>query len=230
MDKPTERYLAESELGGFPERVMDEIDASLNAIGKLDLDGGPAVGRAVGQLVELITQQTFELECCIELTRDHGWGQRIVGEKKTLASVVEGRLRDGEKLVGAALPIQSSGFGRNRRSGPKLDQAPDPKAVTRVMTLLTFAHEIRLCANYGGFSAMHAKVIEKLGGMVDHYVDEVLADVRNGDVADVIVAHSFLRVAADINGLIRDDKAAELVRRRAAAACAQPGAAVILDA
>ena len=68
MDKPTERYLADSELGGFPERVMGEIDESLRAISKLDLDAGPEAGRAAGRLVELITQQTFELEVCIELT------------------------------------------------------------------------------------------------------------------------------------------------------------------
>jgi len=230
MDKPTERYLSESELGGFPERVMDEIDESLTAIARMDLDGGAPSGRAAGRTVALITQQTFELEGCIELTRDHGWGHRIMGEKKALAEVVEGRLREGEKLVGAALPIQTFGFGRNRRSAPKLDSPPDPKAVVRLMTLLHFASEIRLCANYGGFSAMHAKVVEKLGGLVDHYVDEVLADVRNGDAPDPVIAHGYLRVAAEVNALIRDDKAAELVRRRAAAACAPPGNVVTIDA
>jgi hypothetical protein len=230
MDKPTERYLAESELGGFPERVMGEIDESVKAIGKLDLDGGPEAGRAAGRLVELITHQITELEACIELTRDHGWGHRIVGQRKALAGVVEGRLRDAEKLAGAALPMQSSGFGRARKSAPRLDGAPDPKAAVRIVTLLTFAQEIRLCANYGGFSAMHAKVIEKLGGAIDQYVDDVLADVRNGDVPDVGIAHAHLRTAAAVIGLLRDDKAAELVRRRAAATCAAADKTITLDA
>ena len=44
-------------------------------------------------------------------------------------------------------------------------------------------------------------------------------------------AHAFLLIAADIAGLARDDKAAELVRRRAATACTPPSVApVILDA
>jgi hypothetical protein len=232
MDKPTERYLAESELGGFPERVMNEIDDALKAISKLDLDAGPEAGRVAGRLVELITQQTFELEVCIELTRDHGWGHRIVGQKKALANLVEARLREAEKLTTAALPMESSGFSRPRKSGPKLDDPPEPRAVGRAMTLLAFAHEIRLCANYGGFSAMHAKVIEKLSGLADHYVEEVLDHVRTGDVPDVAIAHAFLLLAADVAGLVRDDKAAELVRRRAASACAPPPAdnAVVLDA
>ena len=230
MDKPTERYLSESELGGFPERVMGEIDESLKAIGKLDLDAGPEAGRSAGRLVELITQQTDELEVCIELTRDHGWGHRIVGQKKTLANLVEARLRDAEKLMSATLPIQSSGFSRPRKNGPKLDEAPDPRAAGRIMTLLTFVHEIRLCANYGGFSAMHTKVTDKLGGMIDHYVDEVLDLLRTGDVADVAIAHAFLKIAAAAAGLVRDDKAAELIRRRAATACVPPDNAVTLDA
>jgi hypothetical protein len=146
--------------------------------------------------------------------------------------VVEGRLREGEKLVGAALPIQTSGFGRNRRSAPKLDGPPDPRAVVRLMTLLHFASEIRLCANYGGFSAMHAKVTEKLGHVAEGYVEEVLDHLRTGDVADVALAHDFLMIAADVLGLVRDEKASEMVRRRAATACVSPppDKTVILDA
>jgi len=230
MDKPTERYLSESELGGFPERVMDEIDAALKTIAKLDLDAGPGAARAAGALVELITQQHFELEGCIELTRDHGWGHRIVGQKKSLASIVEGRLRDSEKVIGAALPTVSTGFGRSRRSGPKLDTPPDPKAAVRAVALLTFAHEIRHCANYGGFAAMHTKVMEKLWDIVDHYAEDVLADVRNGDAPDLAIAHAHLRVAADVASLVHDEKAGELVRRRAATACSSVENAVVLDA
>ncbi len=219
MDKPTERYLAESELGGFPERVMDEIDGSLKTISKLDLDAGPIAGRAAAKAVELITQQTFELEVCIELTRENGWGRRIVEQKKALASLVEGRLRDSDKLITAALPLHASGFSRPRRTGPKLDDLPDPKPVRRAMTLLTFAHEIRHTASHGGFSAMHTKVMEKIWAVVENYSEDVLSDLRNGDVTDLAIAHAYLRIAADMAGLIHDEKAAEFVRRRAAAAC-----------
>jgi len=219
MDKPTERYLADSELGGFPERVMDDIDASLKALGGLDLEAGPKAGRAAGQTVSLVTQQVFELETCIELTRETGWGHRIVGQKQSLAGLVEARLRDAEKQVAAALPMQTSGFSRMRKSFPKLDAPADPKVVGRAMTLLNFAHEIRLCANYGGFSAAHAKVMEKLGEAIDHYVEEVLDHVRTGDAPDLATAHSLLSAAADFIGLVRDAKAAELIRRRAATAC-----------
>jgi hypothetical protein len=229
MDKPTERYLADSELGGFPERVMNEIDEALKAISRLDLDGGPEAGRAAAHLVELITHQTAELEGCIELTREQGWGHRIVGQKKALANLVEARLRELEKLVAAALPILSTGFGRARRTGPKLEAPPDAAVVARVMTALTLTHDIRNSANYGGFSAMHAKTTEKLNESVDRYVQDVLDDVRNGDVAEPLIARAYLMVAANIIAMIRDEKAAELIRRRASAACAPPDP-ITLDA
>jgi hypothetical protein len=231
MDKPTERYLAESELGDFPERVMGEIDDALKAISKLDLDAGPEAGRAAGRLVELITQQTFELEVCIEVTRDHGWGHRIVGQKKALANLVEARLREADKLTVATLPVESPGFRRPRKTGPKLDDPPEPRGLGRAMTLLTFAHEVRLCANYGGFSAMHTKVTEKIAHLAEGYVEEVLDHLRTGDVANVAIARSFLMIAADVLGLVRDEKAAEMVRCRAATACAPPlDSAIVLDA
>ncbi len=133
--------------------------------------------------------------------------------------MVEGRLRDGEKLATAALPMNSSGFSRMRKTWPKLDMPPDPTVITRAMTLLTFAHEVRHCAPHGGFSATHARVVEQLGAALDHYVEDVIDRVRTGAVPDAVLAHSFLKVAADFDARIRDDKAAEMVRSRADAAC-----------
>jgi len=217
MDKPTERYLSESELGGFPERELKDIDEALQAVAKLDIDGGRNAGRTAGELVGVITQQTFEMENCIELNKESGWGKRLHGQKKALAAVVEGKLKDAEKLAAVALPTQSQS-GRFRKQTPKLDLAPDPRLVGRTMTLLAFMAEARHFANHGGFSAVYTKSHEKLEAMLDHYVEEVLDIVRH-DMADKEQALAFLQVAADFNGLIRDDKAADLVRRRAISTC-----------
>jgi len=229
MDKPTERYMADSEVGGFGEAVMSEIDEALVAIGKLDLDGGAEAGRAAGRLVELVSLQTSELEACIELSRDHGWGRRIVNQRKALASVVEARLRDAEKTVAAALPTEMASKQRMRRKLPCLTAPPEARALTRAKTLLAFTQAIRSSANYAGFSAAHAKTMENVGALIDHYVEDVLDYVKTGDVEDVNIAAAFLAVAADFCETIRDEKAAALIRRRAAVAChgegpAQPNA------
>ena len=225
MDKPTERYLADSEAGGFGERVMTEIDEALVAISKLDVDGGPAAGRKAGRLVGLIAQQTMELEACIELDRDHGWGHRIVNQRKALASLVEGCLREAEKLAAAALPTEMASKQRMHRKLPRLTVPPEHRAVLRAMTLLSFTQEIRVSANYAGFSATHAKALDNIGAMLDHYIEDVLDHIKTGDAPDLVVAEAFLGVAADFWQLIRDEKTAALIRRRAKTACHGEGSA-----
>jgi hypothetical protein len=216
MDKPTERYLADSELGGFGERVMTEIDEALVSISKLDLDAGPAAGRAAARLVELIARQTTELEGCIELSRDYGWGHRIVNQRKALASMVEGCLREAEKTAAAALPTEFAGSRRMPRKLPRLTVPPEHRAVVRAMTLLTFTQEIRTSASYAGFSAAHAKAIENVAGMLDQYVEDVLDCIRHDDVTDRNLVDAYLKVAADFCALVSGEKAAALFRRRAA--------------
>jgi hypothetical protein len=217
MDKPTERYLADSEMAGFGEQVMREIDEALKAIAYLDLDAGPDAGRAAGKRVELITFQVSEMETCIELSRDHGWGHDLVKHKKSLAGVVENHLRSTEKFTAAALPMQMMKIARVRRNVPRLNAMPDPIGTRRAITLLSFVQEIRSSANYGGFAAARGKLLELLGDMLDTYVEEVLDHIRTGDIEDEAVGYAYLEVAAEVSLLARDEKAAELVRRRAAA-------------
>jgi hypothetical protein len=215
MDKPTERYLADSEMAIFGERVMAEVDTSLKAIAKIDLDGGPEAGRAAAKLADLVTQQTHEMESSVDLSRDHGWGQRIAKQRLALASTVEGRLRDAEKQTKEALPMQPSKVARIRRLIPKLSHPPDARQVGRAVTLLTFAQEVRTSANYGGFASARGKLIETLSGHIDNYVEEVLDLLKTGDAENEEAAYAFLDVCAQLNGLVQGEKAAELVRRRA---------------
>jgi hypothetical protein len=157
------------------------------------------------------------METCIELSREHGWGHDLVKHKKSLAGVVENHLRNAEKFTAAALPMQMMKIARVRRNVPRLNAMPDPVITRRAMTLLTFVQEIRSSANYGGFAAARGKVLEMLGDMLDTYVEEVLDHIRTGDVEDEAVGYAYLEIAAEVSLLARDEKAAELVRRRAAA-------------
>jgi hypothetical protein len=217
MDRPSERYLAESEMVSFGQRVLDEIEGRLKAISNLDLDGGAAAAKAAAGEVELVTLQISEMETFIDLSREHGWGHEIGNCKKALAGIVEGHLRSLEKAVATALPTQQERISRLRHERPKLNLMPDPIAVRRALMLLAFAYETRTSANYGGFVAARTKVVERLGEQLDNYVAEVVDHIRTGDVEDDSVAYAFLEVAADMARLLRDEKAAELVRRRAAA-------------
>ena len=86
MDKPTERYLRDSELAGFGEALLADIDAALAAIGGLKADDGPAAGREVARKAELVVQQIMEVETCVDLQREHGWGARVAKQRASLAA------------------------------------------------------------------------------------------------------------------------------------------------
>jgi hypothetical protein len=226
MDRPTERYLADTDMGMFGARVMQEIEDEIKAISKLEPDAGPDAGRAAGKRVELVTFQVSEMETCIDLSREHGWGHDIANHRKSLAGVVESHLRSAEKFTLVAMPTQPAKLKRIRRSIPRLTMMPDPVAVRRAVTFLTFTQEVRSSANYGGFAAARGKLLEKLGDMLDSYVEEVLDLLRTGDAEDEQVGYAFLETAAEISMLVRDDKAADLVRRRAAAVRNERDAAI----
>ncbi len=218
MDRPTEHYLAASEFSVFAEQLMDEIDKNLGKVVSFDLSGGPQAGRAAGATVELITLQIAEIENAVELGKEGGWGGRVQKQKKSLAGVVEGRLREADKVIGAALPSHTVRVARAMKSLPRLTGAPDEKAVIRATTLLTFIESVRSSANYGGFASTRTKVVEKIGETIDDYVEEALSLVRDGEVPEPEEARVFLGIAADCSILLRDPRSGDVIRRRATAA------------
>jgi hypothetical protein len=215
MDKPTERYLRDSEVAGFGETLLGEIDESLELIAELKADDGPDAARSAARAVDLAVHQIMEIDTTVELPRDQGWGKRLMKQRSGLAGVVEGRLKEAERWVIEALPLYAPRGQKVRHQVPRLVEPPNEEIVARAVTLLTFSSELNSSANYGGFSATRNKVSEKLGEYVDHYVEAVIDLLRTQDVEDPSIAAAFLNAAARFSDLFRDEKAGELVRRRA---------------
>jgi hypothetical protein len=218
MDRPSERYLAESELAVFGERVMADVDRGLAELAAFDPDSDIAAAKQAGRAVALATRQMGEMEADIDLSRECGWGARLHKQRLGLASAVEARLRAAEAAVDAALPTQVIKVSKARLQTPHMIAPPDPKAVNRAIVLLTFADEVRTSASYGGFGAARVKMIEKLDEMLEQYVAHALEQLRTGEAKDPLLVKAFMEVAADIMALVRDPKSADIVRRRATTA------------
>ncbi|WP_337188798.1 hypothetical protein [Phenylobacterium sp.] len=218
MDKPTERYLRDSELAGFCEGLLDEIDSALATIATLKSGQGRAAAETAARVVDLTVHQILEIETTVEMPRDHGWGKRMAKQRAVLAGVVEARMREAEHCAREALPLHTPRGQKARLQAPQLSEPPQADAVERALTLLTFVDGLNLSSNYGGFSAARNKAVEALGEFLDRYVDAVLDRVRTQDVDDTDQAAAFLEIAAQFSGLIRGEKTGELVRRRAHAA------------
>jgi hypothetical protein len=220
MDRPSDRYLAASELASFGERLLGDLDRRIEAVRRFDLSRGLEGGVAQAGSIQGATAIIHEFAQWLALNREGPWGARLTAQKRALAMVVEARLRELDAAVAAALPTQPGrpSAKKKRRGAPRLTADPDPAAVLKAQTLLAFLCESRLCASYGGFGAVRTKVIETLDPQIDQYAEELLEQLHHGEGAPVERIRAYLEIAAEFIGLVRDPKAAEIVRRRAAVA------------
>jgi hypothetical protein len=219
MHRPAETYVASSELASFGERLLADIDRQVAIVGAFTINAGLAGAQAAAAAVLRATVEIAEFEGSFVLSPDGLWGRRIAQQKRALAMAVEHRLRDVDDAVSHALPLQTVRIGpRTLRGVPKLTADPDFLQVERAGTLLAFMHEVRVSAQAGGFASARAKALEILEARLDSYVEDILERLRADEIEDHARAHAYLEIAADFCGIARDEKTAQLVRRRAAAA------------
>ena len=223
MDRPAEAYLSGSELGPIGESLLDTIDTALAAVSAFGAGGTPLEAKQTARAIERAVHQIGELEATVTLNPVGLWGKRAAAQKKGLALKVEAHLRSLEDLIAKALPLQTIRLGpRTLKGVPRLSSDPEPLLVARAHTLLVFCHEVRNSASMGGFGSTRAKVLEAINERMDQYVEDLLDHLRAELESDAEDTHdrarAYLDVVADFSALSKDEKAAQIVRRRAAAA------------
>ncbi len=220
MDRPTDRYLASSELAGIGERLLDDIDRRVQGVRKFNPERGYEGGAGEAASVNTATGAIREFEQWLALNKEGPWGSRIAAQKLGLAQAAESRMRETEPAVAAALPLQAGRMlgGRAPRAGPRVDDFPDETLVRRAEGLLSFLDETRTSAANAGFGALRAKVIEALDLRLETYVQDLVERLHGDECADGEWVRAYLEVAADFSGMVKGPQAAQIVRRRAAAA------------
>ena len=218
MDHPGDKYAAASELARFGDYILNDIDRRLSAFRALDPNEGAESGVAAGQALQIASMEIAEFETAIELSRDGPWGGRIHQQKKLLAQLAEARLDLISKALDAVLPLKMVRLGKKLRGLPNLRADPDVQALKRAEGLMAFFDACRGSAGQSGYGAARAKVAEESEERLDQYVEDLLEMLRAEDVESVERVHAYLEVTADLMGLARGEKAAQIVRRRAAAA------------
>ena len=213
-----DRYLASSEMAGFCERVLDDIDRRLAVIRGFDLDAGPPGAAAAAQAVNVAAAEIGEFEEGLDLAKDGPYGQRLAKQKLAMATLAEGLLKQAPRAVAEALPIQPVRQGRPGRTEPQLRGPPDPCLVGRAMAALAFYDGVRLSAPQGGYGTVRNKVAEELTLRLNAYVEDAVGVIHAGVVGDPAVARAFVEAAAQMIAVVQDPLSAQIVRRRAAAA------------
>ena len=216
-DRATDTFLAGSELAHVGERLMADIDRRLDDLTSFDPVGGSAAGVSAAEAARAAIAEIGEFELALDIKKEGPWGKRLVRQKQTLSAKVESLLNKTDDAVGAALPLKSVKLGKMTRGAPNYRNPADPRAVAKAEGLLTFLDQVRSAAAAGGYSSLRGKTIEKLDERLDRYVEDVLDHLRAPDAEQADVAREYLNIAANLVGLYRDERAAQIVRRRAAA-------------
>jgi hypothetical protein len=222
MDRPNDRYLASSEVSAFGERVLADIDAAIDLIRDFDLDKGEKYGREAALAAQRVALQVTEFEQSVNIAKDGPWGRRLVKSKQVIAQVVELRMNSADKELSEALPTRPISIlgGKKGKGVARLTEAPDAHLVRRASAILVFIEDLRPCAAQSGYGSTRTKTLEKLNSRLDQYIEDVLYAARTGEGGDPVLAQEYLDIAAGFIAHTRDDKTAEIVRRRAAAAMA----------
>lgn len=214
-----DRYLSSSELAEFCERVLADIERRVAQVRLLDLDGGREAGEAVAAALAVALAEILEFEESLDLSKEGPWGQRIGRMRVSLSNLTEGCLKRAPRVVGEALPLQPVRIGGlNVRTEPRLEPGPDERLVQRALASLAFFNRCRATAAQGGYGSIRARTADELVHRLDSYIEEILAMIHAGEVENLENARAFLNTAADMLALVRDEKSAQIVRRRAAAA------------
>jgi len=219
MDRPAEAYVAGSEVAVFGQRVLADIDRRLAEVTAFKAVSGRQSAHVAAEAVHVATVEITEVEQSIQLGNNGPWSGRLARQKRDLAATIEGHLKAADKALGEALPLQTLRMGpRAARGIPRLTHDPDPALVEKAATLLVFTSEVRNSAAAGGFASTRAKALELMETRLDKYVEDILEEIRSEHDEFHDRARAFLDIAAEFCGLVRDEKAAQIVRRRAAAA------------
>mgnify|MGYP000194451311 CR=1 FL=1 len=222
MDRPSDRYLASSEVKAFGERILADIDASIARIENFNFADGEKAGRQAAQGAHKAQLQIVEFQQSVDIAKDGPWGKRLARHKQQMAKVCEQRMDQADKQLEAALPLRSLSMmsKKGSKGAAKLTDEPDEAMIRRAQSALAFIAELRSCADKAGYGSSRNKILEKLNSRLDPYIEDVLHVARTGDGGDSGLAVKYLDVAAGFIAYTRDDKTAEIVRRRAAAAIA----------
>ncbi len=222
-DRPNDRFLAESELADFGERILERIEEGLVDL-KAFMGGKGGPKRPVGDDLcgagDRVAQSLGQLQSFahyIELSRDGPWGKRVAEAHKQIAELVEAQLKGAEKVFEEALPLKTEKiYGRVKKDVPNLQRFPKEDAIARAHNSASFIRDVRNTATAGGFASLHAKTLLALEGQLDAYF-ELLLDIANGeDPFEPDELMSFFELLTDLMAALCGEEKAVVGRRRIA--------------
>lgn len=222
-----EGFLSESEMAGFVNRLIAEVEARITRIASYKpgakADPGPGVRTDIAWCAETLG----ELDATLKLDPEGGWGKQAREARDRINGTLSRSLRSLDKALDRLMPSKSvKTTGRMTRQAPDLEaDAPPLDAVQAAIVLLTLLGAIRTAAQVFGCESLRYQLVQSVTERVTVYVDQVVEAVNAGDAPDQRKSLALVETLAKCLLLIDATDAARTARRRAAAAGARPSSA-----
>ncbi len=220
MHRPVDRYVATSELASFGERLMDDIDRRIEGVTAFSPNQGVEGAQAAANEARQAALLVAEFDEQVDLSREGPWGRRLAAQKSALSLAAETWLKRVEAETVAALPLHTAAKRRGVARGlPRLTHEPNLEQVARAQALLAYMQAMRPSAERLGFASVWTRTAESVEANLDSYAEHLLEIIHARDPEiDEDRARRYLEIAAEFLALASDENAAQIVRRRAAAA------------
>ncbi len=219
-DRASDRFLVQSELADFGERVIRHIETKLSALkqamGNRHRDCEDLVSAADTLIACLGHVQT--LETYVEMTRDGPWGKRVSEARGLISGLAEGQFKKVEKAVGAVLPLKSERvYGMVKREVADFDAAPAEAAIAKARDNLVFVRTVRTIASNAGFASAQARTAEIAEAQLDGYFAQLLSEANSTEPYDQIKMLAYMNMTTDLMEALCGEEKAATARRRIAA-------------
>lgn len=214
-----ERFLAESELADFGERLLERIEEAADVLDGFDpvRGEGAEVGVVCEQLddaVELMAQ----MELSLDLTPDGAWGARFQVLKQRLGGALNDLIGQCPRAVDKVLPLERvRGAAGVARMAPVMDARTDGPAVDRARRLMQVLASSKRAAAVLGCAGQRSQICEALEKRLSAHGDELIEALNAGHGADESRMAALVEISAHFLEQADAEVPARTLRRRLAA-------------
>jgi len=215
-----ERFLAESELADFGERLFEKVEETAEALdlfhpARSGLDEARGIAARLNATAELMAQ----MELSLAFTTDGAWGGRFHVLKQRMGRALENLTRLCPGMVDKALPMERVRIhGAMSRMAPVMDARTDGPLVDQAHAAMTILGGSKAAANVMGCAGQRAQVCETLEKRLSQYGDELIEALNAGEGTDDARMTALAALCAGFLDQADAEVPARTLRRRLASA------------
>lgn len=181
-----ERFLAQSELADFGERLFERLQAAAEALDDFHpARAAPGEAEAAVARLDAGADILHQMELSLAFTPDGDWGGRLQALKMRMSRALDNIMAMAPRLMDKALPMERVRIvGAMSRMAPVRDAPARGPLVDHARSALVLMHGAASAAAVLGCGGPRGQVCEMLQKRLTPYGDELIEALNAGDGPD----------------------------------------------